>query len=66
MISLLVDTNYRFKVLQDLGFKSCVRNEAGTNWIVLTIGSPEQGYKPSEISDMSEEKFKELVEQYIN
>ena len=66
-ISLLVDTNDRFKKLQDIGFKSCLWvDEDGIEWVVLTIGSPDQGYKPSEIADMSNGDFENLISAYIN
>jgi hypothetical protein len=67
-ISLLNnDIKSRFNILFDLGFKLCIwTDENNKQWPVYSIGSPEQGYKPTEIADMSERSFQKIIEQYTN
>lgn len=57
----------RLALLKDLGFKLCIwKDEENIQWPVYSIGSPNQGFKPNEISDMTQRDFLKFIENYIN
>ena len=57
----------RITILEEIGFKKCVWvDDDGNKHNVRSIGAPNQGYKTSELINMTDNDFIELVNGFIN
>lgn len=57
----------RITLLEEIGFKKCIYvDEDGNKHSVRSIGAPNQGYKTSELINMTDNDFIDLISWYVN